>query len=312
MHYSVIFNPTAGNGTATEKWKLIHQQLIQAKADFDLQTTKDQSSASYFARRLYQEHQANNTTVIVIGGDGTLHDVLNSLKHWALESGQDPLPLAYIPTSKLSRFAPAYGISLDPLKALQQVLDAATTENINIGHCRDAIKNQDGYFLNSIGIGFDAALISRAKKQKQRKKFHWGRLAFFLHSLSVLYDQQPFQLMANQGMHRLLYPKAYIAIINNHPFIDSGFQLVSANSLQKSALDFTVAERRGWPITIWQLHQLYNGKLPDSRFANHIVGRKFHCTTTSLEFGQIDGEDMGNRFVDLTIDTSTYPFRQTH
>lgn len=312
MHYSVILNPAAGNGTTAEKWQLIHQQLIQSKVDFDLQTTKNQSSASYFTRRLCQEHQANNTTVIVIGGDGTLHDVLNGLKHWALENSQSPLPLAYIPTSHLSRFALAYGISLDPLKALQQVLDATTTETINIGHCHDAIKNQDGYFLNSIGIGFDAALISHSKKQSQRKKFHWGRLAFFLRGLSVLYDQEPFQLMANQGPHRLLYPKSYIAIINNHPFIDSGFRLASSNDLQKSSLDFTVAERRGWPITIWQLHQLYNGKLPESRFANHIVGQKFHCTTTSLEFGQIDGKDMGNRFVDLTVDTSTYPFRQAH
>lgn len=312
MHYSVILNPTAGNGAAAKTWEVIHQQLVQANVDFDLQTTKDKSSTSYLARRLYQGHQASDTTVIVVGGDGTLHDVLNSLKHQALTNGQTPLPLAYIPTSNLSRFALAYKISLDPLKALQQVLGATTTEAVNIGHCHDAIKDQDRYFINSIGIGFDAALTSRARKQRQRRRFHWGRFPFLLHSASVLYDQQPFQLMVNQGLHRSLYPKAYIAVINNHPFIDSGFQLASSSGLQTPTLDFTVAERRGWPITLWQLHQFYRGKLTASRFATHLVGKKFHCTTTSLEFGQIDGEDMGNRFIDLTVDTSTYPFRQAH
>lgn len=310
MHYSVILNPTAGNGRAASIGKKIQEHLTQANADFDLQSTKDESSARYFAHRLSQSHDASDTTVIVIGGDGTLHDVLNGLKEDANRQ-QGPLPLAYIPASGLSRFARAYGISANPDDALQQILAANTATNIAIGRCHDAIKDEDNYFLNSVGIGFDAAMISQAGRQRRRKHFRWGHFSFLLHSLAVLYDQQPFQLMLTQHQHRTPYPKAYLVVVNNHPFTDSGIQLTSSTGLHKPSLDLTIAERRGWPLTFWQLRQFYRGKLPTSRFASHFTGSRFHCTTTSLEFSQIDGEERGNRFIDLEFRIDHYPFRQT-
>lgn len=309
MHYSVILNPTAGNGRATNIGKEIQEQLRQANVEFDLQTTKDASSAAYFAHRIYQNRQASDTVVIVVGGDGTLHDVLNGLQQVAAPNSL--FPLAYVPASKLSRFARAYGIPTDPEKAIHQILTTTTTQDISVGRCRDAIKGTDSYFLNSFGIGFDAALISRASRQRHRKHFRWGHLAFLLHSASVLYDQQPFQLMVTHHQHREPYSKAYLVVINNHPFTDSGVQLASSTGLQQPSLDLTIAERRGWPLTLWQLRQFYRGQLPNSRFANHFSGCKFHCTTPSLEFSQIDGEDRGNRFIDLTFTVTTYPFWQT-
>lgn len=312
MHYSVILNPTASNGHAKEVWGSIKQQFEQAGVDFDLQTTKKAADAEYFTRRLCQQRRASNTTVVVVGGDGTLHDVLNGLEKAARSLKKELLPLAYIPTSNLSRFAQAYGISLDPNKALQQVLGASQVEKVIVGHCNDAIKNQHGYFLNSIGIGFDAALLSHSRKAKRRKKFRWRRFSFLSHALSVIYDQQPFQLMVTQQQHRFLYPKAYIVLIANHPYLDCGVKLSSANNLTQPSLELLTVERRGWPITFWQLLQLYRGKLGQSRFANHLTANNLHLTTTSLEFSQTDGEDQGNRFIDITVDVTTYPFRELH
>ncbi|VTX82083.1 acylglycerol kinase family protein [Limosilactobacillus oris] len=79
MHYSIILNPTAGNGNGSRVWPGIQQQLVENQVDFSMQATKDETSAAYFARRLATARHATETTVLVIGGDGTLHDVLNSL-----------------------------------------------------------------------------------------------------------------------------------------------------------------------------------------------------------------------------------------
>lgn len=312
MHYSIILNPTAGNGRAAKVWDSIKPQLEHAKIGFDLQTTKNATDIEYFTHRLCQQRLPENTTVVVVGGDGTLHAVLNGLEKAARTLHRGLLPLAYIPTSNLSRFARAFGISLNPNTALQQVLGASTVENVNIGHCTDAIKNQHTYFLNSVGIGFDAALLSHSKKSQRRRKFRWRRLTFFSRALSVIYDQQPFQLMVSQRQHRFLSPKAYIVLIANHPYLDCGIKLNSDNSLGQSALELLIVERRGWPITFWQLLQLYRGKLGQSRFASRLIGNNFHLTTPSLEFSQTDGEDQGNRFIDITVDVTTYPFRQQH
>ncbi|EEW53423.1 diacylglycerol/lipid kinase family protein [Limosilactobacillus antri] len=310
MHYSIILNPAAGNGNGARVWPAIQQQLVQNQTAFSMQATKDASSAAYFARRLAAAHPTADTTVLVIGGDGTLHDVLNGLIKNTPATAQQ-LPLAYIPVSKLSRFARAYGIDLEPTTALQQVLAADAVERVHIGHYHDAIKGDDGYFLNSIGIGFDAALLNQ-RKQPKRSKFRWGRLAFLSQASAILYNQQPFKLMVNGPAGRTLAPAAYIALVANHSFTDSRIQMTTTNSLQKADLDLIVAERHGWPLTLWQLRQFYHGRLAGSRWALHQSGEKLHLTTTSLEFCQVDGENLGNRFLDMTITSASYPFCQQH
>lgn len=312
MHYSIILNPTAGNGKAQKEWQLIEPQLIQAQASFDIHTTKDRSSAEYFATRLVQRRKKD--IVMVIGGDGTLHQVLNGLIKESHRLHTSPLPLAFIPAGINNDFARAFGVPLKPLDALQQILNTTTVTNVNIGHYHEAIKNEEGYFLNNIGVGFDAAIVSRVNGKSARKQstaFHLWHPGYLRQALGVVYDQQPFQLMVQQGSSRNFYPRAYIVLLVNHPFIGGGVKVAPTSSLSQPQLDLLVAEQKGWPITFWQLIQFSRGKLPNSRFADHLTGPQFHYTTTSLEFEQSDGEPLGNRFVDLRTDVTQYPFWQT-
>lgn len=312
MHYSIILNPNAGNGYAKQIWPAIKAQLDERQSSYDYQISKPSQPIDFLTRKIIQAHpNPADTTVIAIGGDGTLHDTLNGLIK--AENGGPKIPLAFIPAGSYNNFARGYGISSDPAKALSQILAANTIRQVNLGHYQDAIKHQDGYFLNSIGIGFDAAIVSqinRAAKNKRRRKRTSSHFKSFSRALGVLYNQQAFSLMV-QGEHgREYFPKAYIVIANNHPFIGEHFKLAPTASLDENALDLTIAERKNWLLTFWQLHLLNRGKLTQSRFATHFHAKRFHFNTTSLEFGQVDGKEMGNRFMDITLSTSQYPFRQ--
>lgn len=313
MHYSIILNQTANGGKAQKAWQMVQAKLIQNQIDFDVQITKDQSSAEYMARRVVHQRSATNTVIIAMGGDGTLHQVLNGAIKASKQSHQPCFPLAYIPAGINNDFARAYGISLEPTHALQQILTADQKEPINIGHYYEAIKGEDGYFLNNIGIGFDAAILSRTNNGKPKQRayaFRLSHLAYLKQAIGVLYDQQPFQLMVQEGLHRYLYPKAYIVLLVNHPYIGGGVKVAPGTNIHQPQLDLLVAERRSWPITFCQLMQFSRGKLMHSRLADHLTAKRFHYTTTSLEFGQSDGEPMGNRFIDITTDIIQYPFWQ--
>lgn len=312
MHYSIILNLNAGNGYAKQIWSTVKAQLDSQQCSYDYQITKPSQPIEFLTRKIIQAHpDPANTTVIAIGGDGTLHDTLNGLIK--AENGGPKVPLAFIPAGSYNNFAQGYGISLDPVKALNQILTANTTRQVNLGHYIDAIKHQDGYFLNSLGIGFDAAItsqINRSAKKKRGRKRSRSHLKELSRALGVLYNQQAFSLMV-QGAHgREYFPKAYIVIANNHPFIGDHFKLAPTASIDENALDLTIAERKNWLLTFWQLHLLNHGKLTQSRFATHFHAKNFHFNTTSLEFGQVDGKEMGNRFMDITLSTSQYPFRQ--
>lgn len=308
MHYSIIINPFAGNGRAKNVWQQIKEQLDQENVQYRYQLIKEAGDAEYLATKIGQEKTAEPLTVIVVSGDGTLHDVLNGL----IKSGSSypaQIPLAYIPVGVNNDFAKGYGISLEPAKALQQILGTKQEYRINIGHYHDTIKEQDHYFFNSLGIGFDAAITSQVNRNRG-KRHSLSRFAYLRHAISVLYNQQPFTLMVQQQGSRDFFKKAYIVIIANQPYMGGQFKIAPDASLNESSLDLIVAERKNWLITFWQVWRFVHGKLADSRFAKHFRGKAFHCTTTSLEFGQVDSKEIGNQFMDLLISTASYPFYQ--
>ena len=303
-----------------EKNKRFSQPLLMIKSlerrqqqiDYHMETTKYPNHGEYLASQISQSHNAGSTIVIAIGGDGTLHQVVNGLMKTAKRLNKKPLAVGYIPAGTGNDFARGYGISMHPQRALNQILTADAPQKINIGHYHEAIRGEEGYFLNNLGIGFDAAIVSRANTFKARhKKNHIGRFTYLQKAIGVIYDQEPFTLMIQSGRERFIFPKAYIAITSNHPFIGGGFKVAPSASLKKPSLELVVAERKGWPMTIWQLLQLARGNLDQSKFAHHFQSDNLHITTTSLEFSQTDGEEIGNRFIDLTLDISQYPIWQT-
>ncbi|MBB1062338.1 diacylglycerol/lipid kinase family protein [Limosilactobacillus fastidiosus] len=306
MHYEIILNPTAGNGKAQKTWNILRPS-IEGQLDYSLHQTSYSKHEVFLAKKI-STNSNKNTVVIVIGGDGTLHNVLNGL----INAGAS-FPLSYIPAGTGNDFARGYGISLNPEKALQQILSTTEARTITIGHYFESIKKEEGFFLNNIGIGFDAAIVSRTNSSSTKKRLNrirLGSLSYLSKAFGVIYDQQPFQLTLQEQNHHYIFPKAFIVVATNHPYLGGGFQIDHSAKIEEDAINMVIAERKNWLLTLWEVIQLARGKLAESRFAQRFHANKLHYSTTSLEFGQIDGENMGNRFYDLTINTSHYRFWQ--
>ena len=71
----VIYNPVAGRGRVKKHWPEVQQGLIDAGIEFDVVAT----SAPLDAVRLAEKATTKYSTVIAVGGDGTVHEVVNGL-----------------------------------------------------------------------------------------------------------------------------------------------------------------------------------------------------------------------------------------
>ena len=71
----VIYNPIAGRGRVKKHWPQVHQALIDAGIEFDVTAT----SAPLDAVKLAEQATTKYSTVIAVGGDGTIHEVVNGL-----------------------------------------------------------------------------------------------------------------------------------------------------------------------------------------------------------------------------------------
>ena len=73
----VIYNPIAGRGRVKKHWPEVQQALIDAGIEFDVAATSAPLEAVTFAQKAPTKY----STEIAVGGDGTIHEVVNGLLH---------------------------------------------------------------------------------------------------------------------------------------------------------------------------------------------------------------------------------------
>lgn len=157
----VIYNPTAGNGRARAYWPSVESALLDAGIDFkSIQTT-----APFHAQKISQELAQEFSQVIAVGGDGTVHEIVNGLMRASNE--QETIPLGVVPLGNGDDFAkmipPITPIGGKPYEwdAAVQKISRGQTQLFDVGRIiGDNLRSEYGsgpyYYVNSFDVGFGA------------------------------------------------------------------------------------------------------------------------------------------------------------
>ena len=151
----LILNPMADMGNA---WKIARdlRPIIGEYGNADWSGTVYPNHALELAR---QAGEQGYETVIAVGGDGTVHEVINGL----MQVAEDHRPvLGIVPVGSGNDFAHAAGIPANPVEALKLALHG-TPSRMDLGILRDA-EGRVEYVDNTFGIGFDAVTTIRSHK----------------------------------------------------------------------------------------------------------------------------------------------------
>ena len=153
MEYFVVVNEYAKNGSAKQIWQTIHSELVTQGVKFTYKKVNENAVevAKNFTLDL-AEREKSKTVVLVVGGNGTLVDVLNGIK----QAQRFDLPIGLVPAGIENGFAKAIGLSLNPVVALKQVINTTDKTHYTIATYQETLRNTQGYFLNNFGIGMDA------------------------------------------------------------------------------------------------------------------------------------------------------------
>ena len=140
----VIVNPAAGRGRGAKMLPSISGAFAnEGIADVKATLAKGDEA------RLATEAIANGcTTIVIVGGDGTLSNVANVILH----SGRD-VRLAVMPAGTGNDFAKLLGTSKVDVAALARLCRTSEAQRVDAG------KVEDVYFVNCCGFGFDVAVL---------------------------------------------------------------------------------------------------------------------------------------------------------
>jgi diacylglycerol kinase (ATP) len=168
----IIVNPAAGAKSTYRKWPEIRRLLQSRGLVFDFSFTDGKGHAVEIARQAASD---GYRFLVAVGGDGTIHEVANGI----LETdNSSETVLGVICTGTGSDLSRSVGMPRDIVGACNS-LKAGNTRRIDAGK---VTYERDGricsrYFVNSAGIGFDAAVVDATERLP---KYGGGTLPYLL------------------------------------------------------------------------------------------------------------------------------------
>jgi diacylglycerol kinase (ATP) len=150
----LIANPSAYMGNAW-RWVSDLRPIMEEFGGGDWSGTVYPTHAMELARQCVEE---GYDLIIAIGGDGTVHEIINGLMEFP---GERRPRLGVIPMGSGNDFAFNIGMHKRPELALRQILDGKP-RRIDIAHLSDNLGRSE-YWNNTLGIGFDGTVAIRTR-----------------------------------------------------------------------------------------------------------------------------------------------------
>ncbi|MFZ7102964.1 MAG: diacylglycerol/lipid kinase family protein [Peptococcaceae bacterium] len=262
MRYLCIVNPEAGKGFTAKIWPAIKNNMEKLRADLLIEFTQHPGHAVEIAR---EAKNLDINGIIIVGGDGTLHEVINGLAGLSI-------PLGLIPTGSGNDLSRTLNIPQDPLEAIIVIAQGKTIQ-INIGEVND------GYFLNLASIGFDAAVANWVNKNKvfKGKYAYWA--AIFYHILR----NKHYKLTINMDGN-LLEKECTLVAVANGKYYGAGQKIAPQAALGDGLFDVVIVSA----VTRMEIIKT----LPGIRAGKHVENP--HVTIYKAKNVIIDSEKKKN------------------
>ncbi|MFN2555933.1 MAG: diacylglycerol kinase family protein [Nitriliruptorales bacterium] len=159
----LIANPTAGRGRHPLLGRL--QGALEARGlDYETATTTGPGHATALARWALEERGIR--FVVAVGGDGTVHEVVNGLIDPETGARADDVVLGIVPAGSGSDFARTFGLDRSP-EQLARHLDGAELYPIDLGRIRLTGRDRRPVtfaFANVAEVGYGAIVVERANR----------------------------------------------------------------------------------------------------------------------------------------------------
>ena len=166
----IIINPTSGNAAANKKWNKIVTYLYLYKIPY----------FATFSQYKHHESELVNDAIqkgyrkfISVGGDGTLHHIVNGIMAQKLVEVAE-LKVAVIPIGTGNDWVKTYRIPKN-IKNAVSIIAKENSIKQDIGHLQLLETAQSVFFNNVAGIGFDGFVVNNISKFKK-----YGVFAYLL------------------------------------------------------------------------------------------------------------------------------------
>lgn len=211
--YQIIVNPTSSSGKGMEAWEKIKAILDRRSVTYKVHMLQDAGEATQVVRKLTAQDETGSVKLLVIGGDGTLNEVLNGIQDF------EHTTISCIQTGSGNDFARNMHLEKDVEQAIVHLLEQPEEMALDYGEvtmrvdgtgdarmdgrqrgvdgddmdaCQDSAVRKKRFLISS-GVGYDANIceeVSRSRLKAVLNKIHLGKLVYVMIGVKQIFTKK--------------------------------------------------------------------------------------------------------------------------
>lgn len=293
----VIVNPVAGGGRGLDDFPLISKLLREEHIVCEPVFTEHKFHATELTVTAVKEGYRK---IIVVGGDGTLHEVVNGL-FIQQEVRPDEVLLAVVAVGTGNDWVRTFGISErypDAVRAIRE--EYSFLQDVGVVSYEEAHFRQSRYFANVAGVGFDAFVVRNVthlqkKGRTSRWRYTWCTIQSFFR-----YKSTGVKVWVDD---KLIFNNLLLSIaIGICKYNGGGIQQLPEAVADDGMLDLSLIR----PVHFWHIlfrfRYLFNGGIYRIRHILKERGSRIRIESSPEVSVEVDGEILGETPLEFSVE----------
>jgi len=287
-HWLVIVNPNAGNGKGGKDWERIAALLIKAGIHFSVRFTERRGHAIMISKESIDQ---GFRKIVTVGGDGTLNEVLNGAY---IQNSCNPqeITLGMIPVGTGNDWGKMFGIPLIYDGAVEIIKQGRTMlHDVGVVNYTSGEQFLTRYFINIAGLGFEAVVVKKANRQKEKGKSNRAIYLYNLFSSLISYKHAEVTLFIE---NQTIKNRIFSINAGNGRYCGGGMRQTPDALPDDGFLDVTVIKEIGRIEIIKNLKILYDGTILSHPKVDGYRVKNFRVESAQQLMIEADGELLGH------------------
>ena len=274
--YLCTMNPLSGTHKASK-------MLSNLRNDFpdDVFIVLESKSAGYFSRFIDQIILTEIDAVLVLGGDGTMHDVVNAL----YANNRLDIPVLLFPAGSGNAFNHDFD-SLTYKKAADRLRQFRI---MDIDLLEVKYNDQSCISFNMIGWGLVNSISQLAEDMR------WMGTARYTASALIAIFPNPYSHLKINIDDEIFYDEEFsFVLLLNTKHTGKGMKMAPYADLQDGLMDVLLVRKTAMTNLLKLFPSIYSGKHVNSKFLEYRQAKKIKIDSNSSQNLTIDGEIKGS------------------
>jgi len=292
----VVVNPVSGGGKGLEDFPRISHLLRENGIEHDPAFTEHRHHATELtveaANRGYRK-------IIVVGGDGTLNEVVNGL---FIQKQCEPkeILLAVIAVGTGNDWVRTFGIPRNYTAAIRAIVEGHSfLQDVGKVIYTESKVEQTRYMANVAGLGFDAYVIQIFNHLKL--KGYKGKWLYLYSLVRGFFSAKPAGATIEVD-GRVIYSKLLFSLaVGICRYNGGGIQQLPRAVANDGLLDLTIIRPVHWWHVVFRARRLFNGEIYSIGHVRHAQGKTIKVLSVPSMPLETDGELQGGTPVTISV-----------